>query len=413
MPSRFVRGGEEACGEQARWKPDHGGPPLRKGMVAQKSREWIEDELAGIDLGDERLNKRCGRVLERLAADPQASINGACHGWAETHAAYQFFDHDAVDEHQSPGPAPPGNLGANEIVSRGLARSRHHRVGLHADQEETGRTPDPWINSTDAASTIICKWPSRRSVFAWAWCRCTSGHVTTKPSTPASNANIHRWKKRKVTAGWKVTETPVRSPRSCRKRKSSAFRTARAIFTSVFWRPNNRVRPAGPIGSSAPARIAASRSAIPRPVPRCYGKLFDAIAEAPVLGKRIVRVPKTSKHKARKAKVTIRAQRIRLKPPYRPGVRLPELEINVILVKEETPPDGEEPIVWLLLTSLPIDRFAEVLRVVDYYTCRWQIEVYFRVFKIGCRWKTSNWKRRSVCGHAWPCTRSWRGVCCM
>lgn len=98
-----------------------------------------------------------------------------------------------------------------------------------------------------------------------------------------------------------------------------------------------------------------------------------------------MRVPKTSNRKARKAKVTVRARCIRLKPPYRPDVRLPELEINVILVKEESPPDGEEPIVWLLLTNLPIDRFAEVLRVVDYYACRWQIEVYFRVFKTGCR----------------------------
>jgi hypothetical protein len=62
--------------------------------------EWIEEELANIDLGDRRLNKRCKRILERLAIDPQASINGACLGWAETHAAYQFFDHDAVDEHQ-------------------------------------------------------------------------------------------------------------------------------------------------------------------------------------------------------------------------------------------------------------------------------------------------------------------------
>ena len=61
---------------------------------------WIDDEWAGIDLGDRRLNKRCKHILERFAADPQASINGACHGWAETHAAYQFFDRDAVDEHQ-------------------------------------------------------------------------------------------------------------------------------------------------------------------------------------------------------------------------------------------------------------------------------------------------------------------------
>jgi hypothetical protein len=48
---------------------------VRNGILASNTTEWIEHELAGLDLGDERLNRRCGRVLERLAADPQASVN--------------------------------------------------------------------------------------------------------------------------------------------------------------------------------------------------------------------------------------------------------------------------------------------------------------------------------------------------
>jgi hypothetical protein len=67
-------------------------------MKETSQAEWIEEELMDVDFGDRRLSKRCKLLLGRLAADPQASINGACHGWAETHAAYQFFDHDEVDE---------------------------------------------------------------------------------------------------------------------------------------------------------------------------------------------------------------------------------------------------------------------------------------------------------------------------
>ena len=37
--------------------------------------------------------------------------------------------------------------------------------------------------------------------------------------------------------------------------------------------------------------------------------------------------------------------------------RLPEVEINTVLVEEINPPDAEEPITWLLLTSLPVDTF--------------------------------------------------------
>ena len=50
----------------------------------------IAEELEGIDLGDERLNKRSKKVLEALATNPEASINAACQGWSETLAAYRF-----------------------------------------------------------------------------------------------------------------------------------------------------------------------------------------------------------------------------------------------------------------------------------------------------------------------------------
>jgi hypothetical protein len=39
----------------------------------------------------------------------------------------------------------------------------------------------------------------------------------------------------------------------------------------------------------------------------------------------------------------------------------------------------------LLITTLPIDSVAAVLKVVDTYVARWPIEVYFRVYKSGCR----------------------------
>ena len=53
----------------------------------------ISAELEGIDLGDKRLNKRCKRLIEALAVDPQLSINASCNGWNETHAAYELLDH--------------------------------------------------------------------------------------------------------------------------------------------------------------------------------------------------------------------------------------------------------------------------------------------------------------------------------
>ena len=58
--------------------------------------EGIVEELRGIDLGDQRLNRRSALVMEALAANPEASINAACDGWSDTLAAYRLFNNDAV-----------------------------------------------------------------------------------------------------------------------------------------------------------------------------------------------------------------------------------------------------------------------------------------------------------------------------
>lgn len=56
----------------------------------------IGDELAGIDVGDQRLNRRSVKVIEALSVDPAASINGSFEKWSDTLAAYRLFDNPHV-----------------------------------------------------------------------------------------------------------------------------------------------------------------------------------------------------------------------------------------------------------------------------------------------------------------------------
>ena len=51
-------------------------------------KNWAEEELSDINLGDERLNKRSKTLLAALGEKPAASIPQACSGWGETMAAY-------------------------------------------------------------------------------------------------------------------------------------------------------------------------------------------------------------------------------------------------------------------------------------------------------------------------------------
>jgi hypothetical protein len=56
-----------------------------------------------------------------------------------------------------------------------------------------------------------------------------------------------------------------------------------------------------------------------------------------------------------------------------------------VLVEETCTPEGEIPIRWYLLTTLPIDTVEAVSSVIEYYCTRWQIEIYFRTLKSGCK----------------------------
>ena len=87
----------------------------------------------------------------------------------------------------------------------------------------------------------------------------------------------------------------------------------------------------------------------------------------------------------RQAEVAVRGIRVTLRPPRRPDRQLPPVAVNVVLVSEINPPSGDEPVEWLLVTSLPIDDVPQVPLIIQYYTVGWMIEALFRVLKSGCR----------------------------
>src|ERR1035437_10508953 len=58
---------------------------------------WGAKEFSGLDLGDERLNKRAIKLVEQFADKPTASIPVAAGGWADTIAAYRFLGNENAD----------------------------------------------------------------------------------------------------------------------------------------------------------------------------------------------------------------------------------------------------------------------------------------------------------------------------
>jgi hypothetical protein len=94
---------------------------------------------------------------------------------------------------------------------------------------------------------------------------------------------------------------------------------------------------------------------------------------------------KKVKRSARSAVLNIRACTVTLHPPYRKGAKLPKVTFQVVMATETDPPKDEDPIEWVLLTSLPVPDFKAAVGIIDLYAGRWEIEVFHRVLKTGCK----------------------------
>lgn len=90
---------------------------------------------------------------------------------------------------------------------------------------------------------------------------------------------------------------------------------------------------------------------------------------------------------AHKAILELRSRRVKLTPPKTwkaAHAGAVSLEVQLVHVIEQNPPDGDAPIEWLLFTNLPAVTAAEVDVVVDAYHARWLIEELFKALKSGC-----------------------------
>jgi hypothetical protein len=61
------------------------------------------------------------------------------------------------------------------------------------------------------------------------------------------------------------------------------------------------------------------------------------------------------------------------------------VQVHVVVIREENPPEGTTPLCWMLMTSLPVDTPDQLARVGRSYERRWKIEEYFKLLKSGYR----------------------------
>lgn len=114
----------------------------------------------------------------------------------------------------------------------------------------------------------------------------------------------------------------------------------------------------------------------------CRTKLLTVLRDSRPIARSFVDVPRTKKRAARRAKVEIRATRVTiLLPDFHTRSHSDRLEVNVVEVLEQATHD--ERLQWTLLTNAPIDRVADVERVIASYKTRWRVEEFHRTWKSG------------------------------
>ena len=117
--------------------------------------------------------------------------------------------------------------------------------------------------------------------------------------------------------------------------------------------------------------------------PRAYRKA-EVSARFATKRHHTIRKARKITRKARTAKLSIGSATVELRRPKTGHAAAKSLKVNVVYVWEKSPPRGEDPIDWLLVTTEPIETKKQLLAVVDNYRSRWVIEDFFKVLKTGC-----------------------------
>ena len=325
---------------------------------------WAAVELGGANWGDTRLNRRLVRVAERLGAQPGASIPTACGGWAETQAAYRLLAHEAVTWEQVL--APHGDCSIERLRAQPV-------VLCVQDSTELDFTAQPGITGLGPLSYLrqhglyvhptLAVTPDGVPLGvldAWWWTRDRETFGEDKRHWPSEAQESMRWLEGFERCAELAATLPDTRLVYVADRASDIheFLVRAQRYPQVDWL----------IRAAQDRKLADGDT------------LGDRLAQAPVLGEVCFILPARPTRPGRSVVLTVRAERVTLQPQGGEPVT-----VTTLRAREERAPAGVEPLDWRLLTNRPAETLAAAAELMQWYGCRWTIEVFFRIFKTGCR----------------------------
>jgi len=370
----------------------------RHEMRDEREASWAAEEFADVSLGDKRLDARLITLCDRFSDAPESPINQACADWAETKAAYRFFQNENVDV---------GEILAAHRCKTAKRASKHKTVLAVQDTSYFVYTSHPKTEGLGKIS--LKKGKNVKKIYSNGLVMHTCLAVTTEglPLGLLDQKIFSRKLRPKKTRTGKNCRPhehlPVEEKESYRWLEALA-RTQEAMGeTEVvtvcdreadlydFFKLSDQIR--CPVLVRANVNRTINRKS--RYAEKDVVKLWEHMRRHPETGSYTIDIPKTSKTKHRKereartATVIVRFGSFRLNPPRNHTKHgkehLPDIDMNAIYVLEANPPDGEVPVEWMLLSNLSVTSFEEAYEKVRWYSLRWRIEMYYKVLKSGFR----------------------------
>jgi hypothetical protein len=355
----------------------------------------MEEELAGINLGDERLNRRAISIAQRAVEGPGKSFPKMVKDASELEAFYRFFQNEQVEPKAILEPHRRATVArCNELP---LVRVAHDTTAFtfHGERDGLGKVNRGrgfhWHASLAisgdelraplgvvAASAFTVK-EVKKEARAWMSLKRLR-ELPEPPPTP----KIPR--QERLSNRWFEAVQEVEALHSSARiihvmdREADDF-TLMAQMQAAGIRFVIRVKATRRLGQdlsyNIDDRLQCARTHLIRSVPLCPRKVPDVM---PQMRKYRIYQPRDE----RTATLHVRATRITLPRPPAAETEVSSLTVNVVQVFEPQPPPGEQPVEWTLLTTEPIGATEEIEAIVDHYRARWRIEELFKALKSGC-----------------------------
>lgn len=346
-------------------------------LSVEETDNWSNEEIAGVNLGDNRLNRRAIEVLEKLSKHPTGSIPHGCDEWADTKATYELFKNEKVTADKLREPHQ----------NRTWARMREHACVLAV--QDTSFLNYTHYKKIEGLGPIGTKEQNTQGLIMHNTMAVTPDGV--------SLGNLHQmlWvrseEEQSMTAEEKKNR-PIEEKESYKWIESLKVihnNTPEDSLVVAVCDAESDVYEllveADKTGAKYLIRAARDRCVLEPEV----GKLKTSLLTRKPKAHMTIEVSAKKNEPSREARVSVRYRKLKLKAPYRVKKfypePLPNLTVYAVLVREDNPPTGMTPVEWVLLTNVAVKQINDALERIKWYCQRWQIEIFFKILKSGCR----------------------------